>query len=235
MPITLYDLLAKHGVRYSPYGWRVRFALAHKGLEAAQQLHWHSDARTLTISGQNLVPVLVDGPTVVSDSWKIACYLDDTYSDRPALMEGKQGKALARFLNVWTDGSVGRVLVRSMYLDIFNSLHPSVDAAAFRRKREQRAGTTLEVLRAGREQDLQELHRQWTPLEELLTHQDFIAGTVPAYADYIVLGTLQMPRYLNGVEVLSGRPAMAAWRDRMRRLFDGLADVDSPIDNLPPL
>ncbi len=38
MPITRYDLRAKDGLRYSPYGWRVCFALAHNGLEAAQAL-----------------------------------------------------------------------------------------------------------------------------------------------------------------------------------------------------
>jgi len=30
LAITFYDLVDKHGSRYSPYGWRVRMALAHK-------------------------------------------------------------------------------------------------------------------------------------------------------------------------------------------------------------
>ena len=31
--IVLYDLKGRDGLRYSPYCWRIRYALAHKGLE----------------------------------------------------------------------------------------------------------------------------------------------------------------------------------------------------------
>ena len=34
MTITFYDLAGGDGRRFSPFGWRVRMALAHKGLEA---------------------------------------------------------------------------------------------------------------------------------------------------------------------------------------------------------
>src|SRR5262245_42620863 len=91
LPFTLYDLMDRHGRRYSPYGWRIRLALAHKGLEPAVELCWHSDKK-LAFSGQHLVPVLVDGTRVVNDSWKIACHLDEAYPERPVLMQGEQGR-----------------------------------------------------------------------------------------------------------------------------------------------
>ncbi len=118
MALTFYDLVDKDGRRYSPYGWRVRMALAHKGLDAAVELCWHSDKEKLSFSGQHLVPVLRDGERAVSDSWTIACYLDEAYPDRDRLMDGAQGRAFAKFLNSWTDTIVGRPLVRSLYLDI---------------------------------------------------------------------------------------------------------------------
>ena len=93
-------------------------ALAHKGLDAPVELCWHSDKKKLAFSGQHLVPVLLDDGKAVNNSWNIACYLDETYPDRPMLMDGSQGRSFARFLNSWMDSIIGRPLVRSIYLDI---------------------------------------------------------------------------------------------------------------------
>ena len=51
--------------------------------------------RSWRFSGQHLVPVLRDGERIVSDSWAIACYLDEAYPDRPMLMDGAQGRSFA--------------------------------------------------------------------------------------------------------------------------------------------
>src|SRR5581483_11411258 len=67
LAITFYDLVDRDGRRYSPYGWRVRMALAHKGLDAKAELTWHSDKKKLAFSGQHLVPVIRDGDKAVSD------------------------------------------------------------------------------------------------------------------------------------------------------------------------
>jgi glutathione S-transferase len=227
LAITLYDLVDKDGKRYSPYGWRTRMALAHKGLHTATELCWHSD-RKLSFSGQSLVPVLVDGTRVVNDSWNIACYLDEAYPDRPMLMEGPQGRSFARFFNVWIDTIIGRPLVRSLYRDIWESLHPDADRDEFRKRREERNGATLEALFAGRAKDFEELNRAIAPVNDLLRSQPFVAGAAPAYVDYIVFGTLQMPRRLNDVDPLSAQQdAILRWRDAMRGLLDGLADSAS--------
>ncbi len=225
MAITFFDLVDKDGRRYSPYGWRVRMALAHKRLDAAVEFCWHSDKQKLNFSGQHLLPVLLDGERAVSDSWTIACYLDEAYPDRPMLMDGVQGRSFAKFINGWTDTIIGRPLVRSLYLDILKSLHPSADAQEFRRRREGRNGMTLEALYANRAKDFDELNHAMTPLNELLRQQPFVAGGEPAYADFIIFGTLQMPRHLNGIDPLSEQQdGVRRWRDQVRRLFNGLAD-----------
>lgn len=227
LAIILYDLVDKDGRRYSPYGWRTRMALAHKGLHAAIELCWHSD-RKLSFSGQSLVPVLVDGARVVNNSWSIARYLDEAYPDRPMLMEGAQGYSFARFFNLWIDTVIGRPLVRSLYLDIWESLHPDVDRNEFRKRREERNGATLEAMYVNRAKDFEELNRAIAPLNELLRSQPFVAGSSPAYVDYIVFGTLQMPRRLNDIDPLSPKQEeILRWRHAMRGLFDGLADSAS--------
>jgi glutathione S-transferase len=155
-------------------------ALAHKRLDAAVELCWHSDRKKLAFSGQHLVPVLLDGGRAVNDSWNIACYLDEAYPDRPTLMDGAQGRSFALFLNSWMDSIIGRPLVRSLYLDILQSLHPQADAQEFRGRREERNGATLEALHANRAKDFAEINRMMLPLNELLRRQPFVAGGAPS-------------------------------------------------------
>lgn len=223
MSVVLYDLVDKDGRRYSPYGWRIRMALLHKRLGYDVELCYHGDPK-LGFTGQHLVPVLVDGDEVICDSWNIARHLDAAYPEHPLLLNDAPTRSFATFLNKWTDTIVGRPLVRSMYLDIWRSLHPDADATGYRSKREQRAGTTLEALRAGRERDFAAVNDAFAPLAALLSGQPFIAGTQPAYADYIVFGTLQMPRILIGADPLSPeQTAIREWRERIEAWHGALA------------
>lgn len=84
MAITFYDLCGRASKRYSPYGWRTRMALAHKGLDYSLELVKFTEKHKLEFSGQPLVPVIRDGERVVNDSWAIAEYLEDAYADRSA-------------------------------------------------------------------------------------------------------------------------------------------------------
>jgi hypothetical protein len=89
MSLKLYDLAgAESERRFSPYCWRAKLALAHKGL-ATETIPWRfTDKDVIAFSEQGRVPVLVDGDRVVSDSWAIAIYLEETYSDRPSPFGG---------------------------------------------------------------------------------------------------------------------------------------------------
>ena len=62
MTLHLYDLAgAEPDRRFSPYCWRIRMALAHKGL-AVETIPWRfTDKAEIVASGQKFVPVLVDG------------------------------------------------------------------------------------------------------------------------------------------------------------------------------
>src|SRR3546814_1325539 len=103
MTRTLYELVGAEDRRFSPYCWRIRMALAHKGLDAELEPCRFTEKHKLAFSGQKLVPVLVDGERVVNDSWAIACYLDEAYPDAPSLLGGPIGRGTARFLNLWTE------------------------------------------------------------------------------------------------------------------------------------
>jgi glutathione S-transferase len=69
--------------RFSPYCWRIKLALMHKGLPF-DTIPWRfTEKKAIAFSGQGRVPVLIDGDQVVFDSWTIANYLEDRHPDRP--------------------------------------------------------------------------------------------------------------------------------------------------------
>ena len=104
MTIRIYDLASLEDDRlFSPYCWRTKLALAHKGL-AFESIPWRFTERAaLEATGFKTVPVIVDGDRTVGDSWKIALYLEDTYPDRPALFGGPQSRALSFNFKNWVD------------------------------------------------------------------------------------------------------------------------------------
>src|ERR1700742_2327529 len=147
----LYDLAARDlTIRFSPYCWRTKFALAHKGIPV-ETVPWRfTDRDAIAFSGQGKVPVLRDGDRVIADSGAIACYLEDAYPDAPSLFGGAGGRAHARFVNAWADSvllpGIARLIVRDL-LDIIDAK----DRAYFRESREARFGMTLEAVQEGRE------------------------------------------------------------------------------------
>ena len=65
-----------NGRSASPYLWRSRYALAHKGIEFTSVPLGFTDISTVFGGLFNTVPVLRDGDHVVAESWDIAEYLE---------------------------------------------------------------------------------------------------------------------------------------------------------------
>src|SRR3546814_19583617 len=55
MTRTLYELVGAEDRRFSPYCWRIRMALAHKGLHAELEPCRFTEKHKLAFSGQKLV------------------------------------------------------------------------------------------------------------------------------------------------------------------------------------
>ena len=222
MTITLYELAAADPqIRFSPYCWRTRFALAHKGLTPAT-LPWRfTETERLAFSGQGRVPVLCDGETVVFDSWEIALYLERSYPDRPSLFGGAGGIAHALFVNAWADTTLHPGISGLIVADIFRALRPE-DQPYFRASREKLFRRTLEEHVAGRETRVVEWRRTLAPIRTVLHRQPWLGGAAPDYADYIVLGSLQWPRCISRFAMLEDTDPVRDWRDRGFALFDGL-------------
>ncbi|MDQ2802326.1 MAG: glutathione S-transferase family protein [Pseudomonadota bacterium] len=223
MAVIMHDLAgADPELRFSPYCWRVRMALAHKDLPV-ETIPWRfNDKQALAFSGQGRVPVIQDNGTVVSDSWAIAVYLEERFEHRPSLFGGETGLAHARFINAWADGFLIGGIARLILRDVFDVLDPA-DQHYFRHSREGRFGMTLEELQAGRASSLDAFRATLAPVRSVLQNQEWLGGDGPSYADYIVFGPLQWARCCSRFELLANDDHLAAWRERMLDLFDGLA------------
>ena len=221
--MELYDLAgAEEDRRFSPFCWRTRLALAHKGLPVTT-LPWRfTEKDRIAPSGQGRVPVLVDNGRWIADSWAIATYLEDAYPERPSLFGGTSGRALCRFYNNWTDSVLHPDLLRFTLLDIFRHIDDR-DKDYFRRSREQRFKTNLESFVADRDQRSEGFRQGLTPLRLTLEAQPFLGGEAPLYADYIVFGAFHWVRCISDFAVLAADDPVAAWRQRMLGLFGGLA------------
>ncbi len=162
--IRLYELAGvEDELRFSPYCWRVRLALLHKG-QPFETVPWRfTEKDAIAFSGQSKVPVIVDGDRVVYDSWAIAEYLEDTYANCPSLFGGPSGKALSRFVTDWVETVLHPGILRLILVDVHAHLHQK-DKDYFRRTREERFGMSLKDLCADREERIVSFRNDLTPL-----------------------------------------------------------------------
>jgi len=222
MAITLYELAAGDpAIRFSPFCWRTRFALAHKGLDV-ETVPWHfTETEKLAFTGQTRVPVIVDQGTVVADSWAIADYLERVYPDRPSLFGGERARAHAAFINGWADLVVNPGISRLIVTDILAAQRPE-DQHHFRHSREKAFGASLEDVVAGREERVETWRLSLAPVRWVLRRHPWLGGESPDYADYILLGSLQWPRCISRFALLEADDPVRAWQERGLALFDGL-------------
>jgi len=223
MSLVLYELAgADPALRFSPHCWKARMALAHKGIEVERRPWCFTDKEMIAFSGQGLVPVLVDDGKVVTDSWRIALYLEAAYPERPTLFGGEAAVPLARFVNVWADSTLAPAIARLTVAEILARVHPK-DRDYFRTTREKRFGTTLEALVADQAGRANELRQALNPLRLILQERPFVSGGAPAYADYCAFGMLMWQRCVHPKDPLEPSDPIVAWRERMLDLFGGMA------------
>jgi glutathione S-transferase len=193
--MKMWDLAAaEDDRRFSPYCWRIKMALAHKGLEA-KTIPWRfTDTEAIAFSGQDKVPVLVDGEKVVHDSWAIAQYLEEKVPAKPL----------------------------SVILDLYKALHEK-DRKYFRESREKRFGKPLEEVGADPKKAAADLRTALLPVRQQLVQAPFVSGQAPAFADYILFGAFQWARAVSPQRLLEPDDPVYAWRERMLDLHGGLA------------
>lgn len=223
MSRTLYSLCGSDLSRpFSPHCWKIVMALKHKGLSYSERPLPFTAIPQVENGATRTVPLLRDGDRLISDSFAIALYLDDAYPDEPTLFGGEGGKALARFVEGFSQTVIHPAVTRIAIMDIHDMLDEA-DQVYFRRSREERFGMPIEEVATAREQEIAAFPGKFTPLRHMLTFQPFIGGDGPLFADYILFGALQWLRITTGSVHLPQDDPAYAWYERCLDLYDGEA------------
>ena len=218
--IKMYDLAgADENRRFSPYCWRIRMALAHKGLDVECMPWRFTEKDKIKFSGQERVPVLLDGNNTVADSWEIAKYLETAYPDSASL-KLEHGEIL--FIKFWAETVLHPEMLQLLVLDIHDNLTPE-DQSYFRESREKLLGKPLEEVVANRQNRLPQLQKLLTPLRSTLSKQEYLSGGTPGFSDYIVFGAFQWARCISAISLLNEDDIVYGWRDKMLNMHGGLA------------
>ena len=228
---TLYDLCGRdERLRFSPYCWRVRMALAHKGLDVTLKPWRFTHKEALAFANHDKVPVLCDGDNVVTDSFRIMRYLDDTYPEAPVLGEGVSYQR-ALFFKHFVERSVAPALFRIVVLDLLDAIHPD-DRAYFRATREARFGCTLEAFHQP-EQGREALQKTLAPVRDMLREAPFLDGDTPSGADYLLFGSMMWAHCVSRATLVPPDDEVVHWFERMLAQHDGLAASAFTVRDLP--
>ncbi|AJY46733.1 glutathione S-transferase family protein [Martelella endophytica] len=215
MSRILYSLCgADASAPFSPHCWKVVLALRHKGLEFTERPVGFTEIPKVENGFSKTVPILKDGDALISDSFAIALYLEQTYPDAPSLFKGEGGLAMARFVEAWSLSTLHPAVTRIALKNIHDRLAPA-DQAYFRESREARLGATLEEVATGREAAIAAFPEKLTPLRNMLKFQPFIGGSEPLFSDYIVFGAFKWASQTGNTELLDPNDPVTNWYERV--------------------
>jgi glutathione S-transferase len=220
--IRLYELVLDNGQSASPFVWRIRYALAHKGISCESIPVGFTEIPRLFGGRFKTVPVIENGDTVLAESWDIAEYLDRAFAGPPQLFAAPAELAMVRLTEAWLSAEILRKMFGVYVLDVFNAARPE-DRAYFRQSREKfLKGTTLEDFTADRASRLPALRDALMPLRAHLSHFPYLGGCTPNYADYIVLGAFLWVASVSTLPMLTRNDALRDWIERGFDLYGGL-------------
>jgi glutathione S-transferase len=219
--IRLFDLVLASGCTISPFVWRTKYALKHKGFDIDLVPSGFTGIKELTEGRSERLPVIVDDGEWVIDSWKIAEYLDAKYPDRPMLFAGDSMTVLTKFIDQWLWRTAIGVWIRCYILD-YHDLSMPRDHAYVRESRERILGGRLEELQAGREERLPLVPPALEPLRVLLKDTPWLGGYQPNYADYCILAVFLWAASVAKVPPLHDDDPLRDYIDRGFDLYGAL-------------
>jgi glutathione S-transferase len=230
--IQLYDLATKYpNIRFSPFCWRIKYALAHKELSWEEiPIRALTEKNLLPTPNEGKVPVLVDDDQVVFDSWDIALYLEEKYPNQ-LLFDSSESRAQSLFVKNWTE-AVLHILVSRMGILDFYETQTKDDQKVFRETRESRFGVVLEDWGSDPQGARVDFLNALEPLRQTLRSQKFMGGRTPNFSDYIMVGIFQWMRCGSRLKVFEESDDVFDYQERLLDLYDGLGRSSPPYSSI---
>ncbi len=220
--IRLYELALENGRSASPFVWRIRYALAHKGIPFETVYLGFTDIPRVFGGKFKTVPILEHGDTVLAESWDIAEYLERAFPG-PLLFNTPAELALVRFTDAWFFNEVLKKMFRLYVKDVHDAARPT-DRPYFRESREKNMkGKTLESFTADRATRLPAVRSSLAPLRAHLEKFPFLGGNTPNFADYIALSGFYWAASAATLPLLERDDSLRDWLERGFNLYGGIA------------
>lgn len=215
--IEVYDLTGANDLRCSPFCARTKAALRYKNLDYTTVPIRFCDKDKLTFSNQDRVPIIKDNSTVVSDSWKIAEYLEEQHPE-PKLFPVLGMKKACRFFNMYVDTTLHPAFFPVVVYDVFEKIEP-VDRAYFRENFEARLGATLEDIAAKRDEFRPRFKSVLADLEAVALGYEYLFEIL-TYADFSLFGTFTWITRVSDEPLFDSAPSLGKWWERMQARFE---------------
>jgi glutathione S-transferase len=220
--IRLYEVVLENGRSASPYVWRIRYALAHKGVPFECVPIGFTQIPEVFGGRFKTVPVIEHGATMLAESWDIVDYLERTFPSLPPLFSGPGEYAMVRLMDTWFSAEIMFKMFRLYVLDVHNAARAE-DRPYFRQSREAHLnGTSLEEFTAGRVAILPAVREALVALRSQLARYPFLGGRAPNYADYIALGAFHWVASVSTLPLLESDDVLRKWLDAGFNLYGGV-------------
>lgn len=223
--MILYDLVGKNNVHFSPNSWRVRMALAHKGLAYEVVPTLFTGIKDIAPSQKLTIPTIRDREALITDSWAIVRHLDQRYPSTARLIDPGSGGPLTRFFQYWAQTAIHGGISDLILQDVHEQLDPA-DKPYFRASREKRYGKSLEQVQSGRDARVAAFRASLQPLRMAVSEHPYVGGEQPCYADYLAFGGFQWARVTSPVELLASDDPIHAWLERCLDLHGGVGRAE---------
>ena len=179
-----------------PYCEKVRYAMRRLDLRyESAEIDPANRSEVKALSGQELVPVLVDGEVVVHDSTRILRYLVRTHGGGRLLPDDSRSRGLAWVIEEYADEVLGPLLRRASR---------GMDAA----------GRPLDD--GGRDALKTEMAHHYEALEQLLGGEDYALGSRLTLADVALYAFISRLELYSPRGVPPDYPKIKAWYSRMK-------------------
>lgn len=216
--LKLYELDNAEGQSTSPFVWRIKFALQHKGIAYESGPVGFFGLRRI---GHGVVepgtlktlPIVEHAGRFLSESWVIAEWLDETFPDHRRLFSSRAELAMVKFFDKWFGTAVLPPMFRSCVYQIFERVRPE-EQDYFRTTRERMLGQALEKVAADSEAYLARTRAALLPMRLALRSAPYLGGDQPTYADYIAWGAFVGFSFIVERPLLAPDDALQSWIER---------------------